>query len=225
VVVHDGRRNAGAAPATVSGEHLFDKATGAMLREGEAWMLRPASQETCLERNVHGRGVRKVAIDVRNEVRACRYPRTFAIANFGVKSMSSSYFPQARVSAPPVLASCIRAPGSSETPGCEAASLHSRFSYGHRRMPDRCPMSHRLSFCPYEEDHEHYRLQQAGLRPVHCHHPRARSQGIATTSSTSPQDAAAYELVQGLGYRQVPVVIAGEQHWAGFRPDMISALA
>lgn len=38
-------------------------------------------------------------------------------------------------------------------------------------------------------------------------------------------DGAALELVQGLGYRQVPVVIAGEQHWAGFRPDMISALA
>ncbi|ACM29572.1 glutaredoxin protein [Rhizobium rhizogenes K84] len=38
-------------------------------------------------------------------------------------------------------------------------------------------------------------------------------------------DDAALELVQGLGYRQVPVVVAGEQHWAGFRPDMISALA
>jgi glutaredoxin-like protein NrdH len=24
---------------------------------------------------------------------------------------------------------------------------------------------------------------------------------------------------------QAPVVIAGEQHWAGFRPDMISALS
>ncbi|HEX8049557.1 glutaredoxin-like protein NrdH [Rhizobium sp.] len=38
-------------------------------------------------------------------------------------------------------------------------------------------------------------------------------------------DDAAFELVQGLGYRQVPVVVAGERHWAGFRPDMISALA
>ncbi len=39
------------------------------------------------------------------------------------------------------------------------------------------------------------------------------------------QDTVAHDLVQSLGYRQVPVVIAGEQHWAGFRPDMISALA
>ncbi|MEP7453689.1 glutaredoxin-like protein NrdH [Phyllobacterium sp. SB3] len=38
-------------------------------------------------------------------------------------------------------------------------------------------------------------------------------------------DPDAFELVQSLGYRQVPVVIAGEQHWAGFRPDMISTLA
>jgi len=39
------------------------------------------------------------------------------------------------------------------------------------------------------------------------------------------EDAAAMELVRGLGYRQAPVVIAGEAHWAGFRPDMISRLA
>ncbi|MHC1551747.1 glutaredoxin-like protein NrdH [Phyllobacterium sp. K27] len=38
-------------------------------------------------------------------------------------------------------------------------------------------------------------------------------------------DPVAFDLVQSLGYRQVPVVIAGEQHWAGFRPDMISALS
>ncbi|MDQ0995703.1 glutaredoxin-like protein NrdH [Phyllobacterium ifriqiyense] len=38
-------------------------------------------------------------------------------------------------------------------------------------------------------------------------------------------DQDALELVQSLGYRQVPVVVAGEKHWAGFRPDMISTLA
>lgn len=39
------------------------------------------------------------------------------------------------------------------------------------------------------------------------------------------QDADAMEMVQGLGYRQAPVVVAGDNHWAGFRPDMISGLA
>ncbi len=37
-------------------------------------------------------------------------------------------------------------------------------------------------------------------------------------------DDAAFELVQTLGYRQAPVVVAGEHHWAGFRPDMINTL-
>ena len=39
------------------------------------------------------------------------------------------------------------------------------------------------------------------------------------------EDAAAMELVQGLGYRQAPVVVAGDDHWAGFRPDMINRLS
>lgn len=38
------------------------------------------------------------------------------------------------------------------------------------------------------------------------------------------QDDDAMETVQSLGYRQVPVVVAGEDHWAGFRPDKISSL-
>ena len=39
------------------------------------------------------------------------------------------------------------------------------------------------------------------------------------------QDAEALDRVRSLGYMQAPVVIAGEQQWAGFRPDMISALS
>ena len=39
------------------------------------------------------------------------------------------------------------------------------------------------------------------------------------------EDKEAFETVQGLGYMQVPVVVAGDQHWAGFRPDKIGALA
>ena len=38
------------------------------------------------------------------------------------------------------------------------------------------------------------------------------------------EDAQAMERVQALGYRQAPVVIAGDAHWAGFRPDMIGRL-
>ncbi|WP_375688528.1 glutaredoxin-like protein NrdH [Pseudooceanicola sp. LIPI14-2-Ac024] len=39
------------------------------------------------------------------------------------------------------------------------------------------------------------------------------------------QDDDAMSLVQELGYRQAPVVVAGDDHWAGFRPDMIGRLS
>lgn len=39
------------------------------------------------------------------------------------------------------------------------------------------------------------------------------------------KDDAALELVRSLGYLQAPVVVAGEEHWSGFRPDRIVALA
>ena len=38
-------------------------------------------------------------------------------------------------------------------------------------------------------------------------------------------DAQALEQVKSLGYAQAPVVVAGEDHWSGFRPDKIAELA
>jgi glutaredoxin-like protein NrdH len=38
------------------------------------------------------------------------------------------------------------------------------------------------------------------------------------------QDAAAMDTVKALGYQAAPVVIAGDDHWSGFRPDLLSAL-
>lgn len=37
-------------------------------------------------------------------------------------------------------------------------------------------------------------------------------------------DDEAMERVTALGYRQAPVVIAGDAHWAGFRPDLIAGI-
>jgi len=39
------------------------------------------------------------------------------------------------------------------------------------------------------------------------------------------QDAQALATVQALGYVQAPVVVVGDEHWSGFRPDRISAVA
>jgi glutaredoxin-like protein NrdH len=37
-------------------------------------------------------------------------------------------------------------------------------------------------------------------------------------------DPEARDYVMALGYLQAPVVVAGDDHWSGFRPDRIKAL-
>ena len=49
--------------------------------------------------------------------------------------------------------------------------------------------------------------------------------GIAYETVDMSQDAEALERVRSLGYMQAPVVITSEDHWSGFRPDKIKALA
>jgi glutaredoxin-like protein NrdH len=50
-------------------------------------------------------------------------------------------------------------------------------------------------------------------------------EGLAYEIVDLTQDEVALEKVKALGYQQAPIVIAGEDHWSGFRPDKISALA
>lgn len=38
-------------------------------------------------------------------------------------------------------------------------------------------------------------------------------------------DDEARDYVMALGYLQAPIVVAGEDHWSGFRPDRIRGLA
>jgi glutaredoxin-like protein NrdH len=51
------------------------------------------------------------------------------------------------------------------------------------------------------------------------------AKGIAFDLVDLTEDAEAMARVTELGYRQAPVVMAGDDHWAGFRPDKIAALA
>lgn len=50
------------------------------------------------------------------------------------------------------------------------------------------------------------------------------ARGLSYSVIDLTADAQAMERVVALGYRQAPVVIAGDAHWAGFRPDMIGRL-
>ncbi|BDH58522.1 glutaredoxin-like protein NrdH [Tsukamurella sp. PLM1] len=38
------------------------------------------------------------------------------------------------------------------------------------------------------------------------------------------EDSDARDYVMALGYLQAPVVVAGDVHWSGFRPDRVKAL-
>jgi len=49
-------------------------------------------------------------------------------------------------------------------------------------------------------------------------------QGIAYQTVDITADADARDYVMSLGHLQGPVVVAGNQHWSGFRPDRIKAL-
>jgi len=49
--------------------------------------------------------------------------------------------------------------------------------------------------------------------------------GIAYQSVDISEDPTALERVRSMGYMQAPVVITDNDHWSGFRPDKISAIA
>jgi len=51
------------------------------------------------------------------------------------------------------------------------------------------------------------------------------SKGIEYDIVDLSEDPTALETVKGLGYLQAPVVVTDDEHWSGFRPDKIAALA
>ena len=50
-------------------------------------------------------------------------------------------------------------------------------------------------------------------------------QGLAYEKVDISLDAEARDYVMALGYLQAPVVVAGSDHWSGFRPDRIKLLS
>ena len=51
------------------------------------------------------------------------------------------------------------------------------------------------------------------------------SKGIEYVYKDMALDPEAHEEAKALGYMQAPVVVAGDDHWSGFRPDKIEGLA
>ena len=62
---------------------------------------------------------------------------------------------------------------------------------------------------------------------VQCHATKRamESRGMVFEMVNIDQQPEAAETLRAQGFRQLPVVIAGETRWSGFRPDMINRLA
>lgn len=50
-------------------------------------------------------------------------------------------------------------------------------------------------------------------------------QGLEYTIVDISSDDIALDYVKSLGHMQAPVVVVGTEHWSGYRPDRIRALA
>ena len=48
--------------------------------------------------------------------------------------------------------------------------------------------------------------------------------GIEHQTVDVTQDPEAHAYVTGLGYTSAPVVVAGDSHWSGYRPDRLKGL-
>ncbi|HAS1784011.1 MULTISPECIES: glutaredoxin-like protein NrdH [Enterobacter cloacae complex] len=62
---------------------------------------------------------------------------------------------------------------------------------------------------------------------VQCHATKRamESRGVAFEMVNLDQVPDAADILRAQGFRQLPVVVAGDTSWSGFRPDMINRLS
>ncbi|WP_336794312.1 glutaredoxin-like protein NrdH [Gordonia malaquae] len=62
---------------------------------------------------------------------------------------------------------------------------------------------------------------------VQCNatHKQLDKLGVSYEVIDISEDDTARDYVMGLGYLQAPVVVDGDDHWSGFRPDKLKRLA
>ena len=76
-------------------------------------------------------------------------------------------------------------------------------------------------------------ISQPGIGRITFHTPAGRTQlitrveraGLDYETIDISTDPDASDFVMSLGYLHTPVVLAGDRHWSGFRPDHIDDLA
>lgn len=68
-------------------------------------------------------------------------------------------------------------------------------------------------------------ITSPGCQPCRITKKMLSDRGVEYRERNVADDPDALELARSLGHSTSPVVIAGEQNWSGFRPDLIAALA
>ncbi|EGD57167.1 glutaredoxin family protein [Gordonia neofelifaecis] len=63
-----------------------------------------------------------------------------------------------------------------------------------------------------------------GCGPCRMTKRRLDAAGVPYDVVDISQDDEARDYVMALGYLQAPVVVAGDEHWSGFRPERIDSL-
>src|SRR6478672_9042357 len=109
----------------------------------------------------------------------------------------------------------MTAPDDRNFEGLRAAELQ------RRAVPDQLPVSVRRGAVPQM-------TITVYTKPacVQCNatYKALDKQGIAYEKVDISLDSEARDYVMALGYLQAPVVVAGNDHWSGFRPDRIKSL-
>lgn len=65
---------------------------------------------------------------------------------------------------------------------------------------------------------------QPGCQPCRMTARALDARGVDYQVRDVRQDPEALAEVEALGYQSLPVVVAGDTHWYGFRPDLIGGL-
>ena len=61
-------------------------------------------------------------------------------------------------------------------------------------------------------------------QPCRMTKQRLDKMGVVYTARDVSQDEEAAIEVQAYPYKSLPIVVAGDDHWSGFRPDKLAAL-
>lgn len=65
---------------------------------------------------------------------------------------------------------------------------------------------------------------KSNCQPCRLTKARLDKMGVQYATKDVEQDQEAFDEAMALGHKQMPIVVNGDDHWSGFRPDLIAEL-